>query len=180
MHPPTPRFNISPGQIQKSPSSILIVVLGRLLLLGVHRKMEHANKKLTLNTHIYHFYIYICTHTPHICISNYSLFHANLDSPALFLQFSLNLLMIKGIQVKLTANQSEPKRAANLARYLQRSFRHREGGYLDHHPSGCKWLITSNHLITRWWLNQPIWKICSKLYHFPRERGKHEKMLKPL
>ena len=26
---------------------------------------------------------------------------------------------------------------------------------------------------TRWWLNQPIWKIPVKLDHFPRDRGEH-------
>ena len=43
--------------------------------------------------------------------------------------------------------------------------------YLEDHPSGCKWLITS------WWLNQPSWKISVKLDHLPKVRDEHKKCI---
>ena len=59
--------------------------------------------------------------------------------------------------------------------------------YMDHPKNSILCLVdwTSRVLtvpsenISGWWLNQPIRKILVTLDHFPKDRGEHEKYLKP-
>ena len=41
------------------------------------------------------------------------------------------------------------------------------------------WKTKSRHYISGWWLNQPIWKICSSSWKSSRNRSENKKCLKP-
>ena len=46
---------------------------------------------------------------------------------------------------------------------------------------GCLWTISKASIIekTGWWLNQPIWKICSSNWKYSPNRGANKTYLKP-